>query len=333
MSRPDFLCVGMQKAATGTLWRFLGQDDRFWMPMVKELSHFNHGSLKQNKVQQGRKLFRRFGGADRKKLANINSRRAARGRSMIEPADVGFVENYHRYLHNDGSDDDYLKLFSSTPQGKLTGDITPNYSGMSEDKIEHARRVLPHAHIILLLRNPVERLWSAYNMRLRHDLRDSEPGVNTRDDLDSLRRSAEVDMGLAEYINRPGVRGRSFPSVVYRKWRQVFGPASVHVVLFEDFIANQRQTVDELYPILRMPAPAAEVTASSGNAAAALPIYPLLRRDQADDARQPSVHKNQGTKMDISAQDRQLLEDFMAEEIDRSIELFGERFECWRPAK
>lgn len=322
MSKPDFLCVGMQKAATGTLWRFLSGDERFWMPMVKELSHFNHGSLKANKVEQGVKLYDRFAGANPRKLANINRRRSAKGRSAIELADVGFIENYHRYLHHGGTDADYLKLFASKPQGRLSGDITPNYSGMREDKIEHVRQVLPHAQIILLLRNPVERLWSAYNMRLRHDIRDSGPDADNLPDVDSIRNAAQAEMALQDYMHRPGVRGRSFPSVVYRKWSAVFGTGRVHVVLFEDFIANQQQTVDELHALL------VRDTAQFNRDDGSIPIYPLRAVDGG--AGQPAVHKNQGTKMEIGLRERELLEDYMAEEIERCIELFGERFIAWR---
>ena len=148
MGKPDFLCVGMQKAGTGSLWKFLSNDSRFWMPMVKELAHFNRGSLKEKKLQRARNYHDRFSDAGWIKRALINRRRAARGQKPVSRADVGFAENYYSYLLNNRTDEDYLKLFSTVPPGKLTGDITPNYSGIREDKIEHGRHGIGAAAVV-----------------------------------------------------------------------------------------------------------------------------------------------------------------------------------------
>lgn len=333
MSKPDFLCVGLQKAGTGTLWKFLSRDDRFWMPKIKELSHFNKDSLKQRKIHKAEKIYGKFGGVNRIGLAFRNLKLRAKGRRLIEPADVEFLENYKRYLHNKRSDEDYQKLFSGTPSGRLTGDITPNYSGMGDAKIERAKNLLPHAHIILMLRNPVERLWSAYNMRLRHDIRDGSTNADDQFDLDKINQASETEMGLEDYINRPGVMRRSFPSGVYKNWSRVFGAERVHVVLFEDFIHNQQQTVDELYQCLRTgeSGNSAASDASTDRASATIPIYPRrVIQDKARAATQKAEHKNRGVKLELSADDRRLLEEFMADEIEASIDLFGDRMTCWR---
>ena len=84
----------MQKAGTGSLWKILSQDNRFWMPMVKELAHFNRGSLKQKKIQRARNYYDRFAGAGWIRRAIINRRRTRKGQKPVTVADVGFAENY-----------------------------------------------------------------------------------------------------------------------------------------------------------------------------------------------------------------------------------------------
>ena len=323
----------MQKAGTGTLWQILSRDDRFWMPMVKELAHFNSNSLKPRTIQKARNLQDKFANLPRRKLANKNRRREAKGLLPILQADIDFARNYYPYLLNNRQDQEYLQLFGGAPDGKLTGDITPNYSGMRADKIEHTRTVLPQAHIILLLRNPVERLWSAYNMRLRHDIRDSNADAEDMHDLETIAQASKADMGLEEYIHRVGVKGRSFPSRIYTKWSNVYGAGRVHVVLFEDFISNQKQTVDELYQRLRSEtqATAAATTVSPGNTNGIIPLLPRQpTAEKPGETAQSSMHKNKGTKMDLGVRERQILEDFMAEEIELCIDLFGDRLNGWR---
>ena len=40
-ARPDFLCIGAQKAGTGWLYEQLREHPDFWMPPLKELHYFD----------------------------------------------------------------------------------------------------------------------------------------------------------------------------------------------------------------------------------------------------------------------------------------------------
>jgi len=42
--KPDFLCIGAQKSGTTWLYHNLGLHPQIWLPIVKELHHFNRPS-------------------------------------------------------------------------------------------------------------------------------------------------------------------------------------------------------------------------------------------------------------------------------------------------
>jgi hypothetical protein len=54
---------------------------------------------------------------------------------------------------------EYAALFA--PAGaRRTGDITPNYGALRSGRIRFIQRLMPHARLLLILRNPIERAWS-----------------------------------------------------------------------------------------------------------------------------------------------------------------------------
>lgn len=57
----------------------------------------------------------------------------------------------------------YKRLF---PENKIGVDISPIYCELSPPEVEHVRVVAPDARIIIMLRNPLEQLWSHSRMIL-----------------------------------------------------------------------------------------------------------------------------------------------------------------------
>jgi len=55
-----------------------------------------------------------------------------------------------------------------SPAEKYSGDITPGYSTLDARGVAFARKVLPnHCKTFIILRNPIERAWSAIKMNYR----------------------------------------------------------------------------------------------------------------------------------------------------------------------
>ncbi len=152
---PDFICIGAQKSGTSWLhWNLLWHPDTA-MPPEKEVNFFYPvvpSALK-------RLLFSKFVSIDEQW-----SIRYEKLKNAWKVRDKNFSFGwYARYLYCVRSISQYVKLFPK-PDNKITGDISPAYIGLSEHQIKKICQKLPNTKIIFLVRNPVERAWSAFKM-------------------------------------------------------------------------------------------------------------------------------------------------------------------------
>ena len=201
-SGPDFLCVGAQKGGTGWLYEQLRSHPDFWMPPLKELHYFD-------------RLWR----SPRAKRRSEGRIRVARQTARDE-RDLRFLELMEAEAKNPEIDlERYAELFS----GKgplLSGDITPGYSTLEEEMIGQIARRFSGAKIVFLARDPVERAWSHLSMWVRHGTID--PFLSG--DLERI----------TQYLLRPEVQRRSYPSKIVGRWRRHVGPEFFRVYFFDD---------------------------------------------------------------------------------------------------
>ena len=153
---PSFLCIGAQKAGTSWLFAQLQSHPKVWMPPMKELQYFNHLYVPEHRAWTSWHIRQ---GAARALEYHV-------GRD--EAPDFGYV----RYLADLGSrelftDGWYRRAFERpAAQGKLVGEITPEYSTIPEAGIRHLRALLGAVRIIYLIRAPVSRALSQLQMNL-----------------------------------------------------------------------------------------------------------------------------------------------------------------------
>src|SRR5262245_32141542 len=138
-ARPDFLCVGAQKAGTSWLYRQLEPHPDFWMPPVKELHYLD--SLNRTK----RRLSPRS--KDERDTCFLESIKDLSKRSHID------LDSYGRLFRHKGS--------------LLSGDISPAYSTLTDEIIERVVDHFPNLKVVFLARDPVERAWSQLSMGVR----------------------------------------------------------------------------------------------------------------------------------------------------------------------
>lgn len=133
---PDFFCIGAQKAGTTWLFDRLSRNPLTWIPAIKEVDHFSEMYVADTKV---------WARAQReKKLVDCNT-----------PPEMEAV------MGGLGKDDTaYGRLYAAAPPACRTGDFSPEYMLLPAAAIAHIRRLSPHAKIILLVRDHVERFWS-----------------------------------------------------------------------------------------------------------------------------------------------------------------------------
>ena len=178
---PSFLCIGAQKAGTSWLYAQLQSHPEVWMPPVKELQYFNHLYVPEHRAWTTWHI--RQGAA--KALGFHHARH--------EPPDFGYV----RYLADLAStdlftDDWYLRAFDRpAANGKLVGEITPEYSTIPEAGIRHLRGLLGAVKVIYLLREPLGRALSQLRMNAaRHGLTGLSEAVGSSSPTSGTSRTA-----------------------------------------------------------------------------------------------------------------------------------------------
>jgi len=153
--KPDFLCIGAQKAGTTWLYQALRQHPQVRMPPIKEIHYFDRG-----KRPYAFDLLAKDAPTRRRFLRWL--------RDGLRSSRAGWSEALWniRFFCLPRSDRWYAALFP--PRGDLlAGDITPGYARMGQDKVAHVQRLLPDAKIIYLLRDPLDRAWSQAAMYFR----------------------------------------------------------------------------------------------------------------------------------------------------------------------
>lgn len=156
---PDFLGIGAQKAGTTWLHVHLSRHPDIWLPPEKELHYFDE------KVDWRCTTIPRLLFSDR--LPFVRWRRHVRrglSRSRRGQHQTGLLRWQLRYLFRRPTPNWYRSLFENAG-GRVSGEFTPVYAGIDPDHIDRAAEVIPDAKIIFIMRNPIERAWSAAVMR------------------------------------------------------------------------------------------------------------------------------------------------------------------------
>ena len=193
---PDFLCVGAQKAGTSWLYRQLEPHPDFWMPPVKELHYLD--LLNRTKRFQAPRC------EDERDASFVENMKNLSGRFYLD------LEHYGRLFQHKGT--------------RLSGDISPAYSTLSDEIIERVVDYFPNLKVVFLARDPVERAWSQLSMGVRLGM------ISPFDPTDA----EEVIRNLLN----PGVLIRSHPSKIVARWKRYVRPENFRVYFFDDLKEN-----------------------------------------------------------------------------------------------
>ncbi|NNG00367.1 MAG: sulfotransferase [Desulfobacteraceae bacterium] len=156
---PIFMCIGAQKAGTTWLYANLAKLPDVALPPLKEIHYFDEIYRKVNTS-----FFARVSAQEGmnkwwwKEKLNVSYRRVAKSKN------IAHARWYLRYFFSPRNFNWYERLFK-TPAGKISGDITPDYCILDKETIQFIHERYPQLKIIYLIRNPVDRAWSALKMR------------------------------------------------------------------------------------------------------------------------------------------------------------------------
>jgi len=196
-ARPDFLCIGAQKAGTSWLYHQLNSHPDFWMPPLKELHYFDQMSCSRH--------------PDRStwvKIAFRDQRDEAFVAGMETLCSTPFIERER-----------YGQLFAPKEE-LLSGDITPRYSTLPEEIIAMTMDYFPQLKVVFIARDPVERAWS-----------DLALGVKSGGLLPFDVSDHNV---VTQRLLHPDILMRSFPSMTVTRWRRHVPEEQMRVYFFDD---------------------------------------------------------------------------------------------------
>jgi hypothetical protein len=130
-----------------------------------------------------------------------------------------FLNNYSKGL------DWYREYFRGYPSELPLGEVDPNYFGADAAR-ERIAKDIPHAKIVVTLRDPVDRAYSSYRV---------------------MRRDAWTRVGFEETVaNNRIIRESSRYAHHLGKWRESFGNERVMVCLYDDLEKSPQSFLDAI---------------------------------------------------------------------------------------
>lgn len=207
----DFLGIGAQRAGTTWLYRCLGQHPQLYLPGTKEIHYFDRVAglgprfTKVRSVWSG--LFG-LGAAEREWRQRVGwtFQKSVRGRiSMATGREWLRAVSYH--LPGPKNDAWYRRQFAAGT-GRLKGEITPAYALLDDAGVRHVTRLFPEVKVIFLLREPLSRMLSQWQMVSRAS---RGPGLPPQVDPSRFFASAPVT-ARNDYLRTIDTWGSHVPS-------------------------------------------------------------------------------------------------------------------------
>jgi hypothetical protein len=278
---PDFLCIGQQRAGSTWLFDQLKFHPNLWLPPAKAL-HYLDG---------------RFPDATLLKAAvaascSIDAHGELSGARA--KSDRAFFAAVRAALNEPHSLDVYARLFRFKGE-RLAGEITPTYCNLDVDDVRSLLARFPFLKVILLVRDPIERLWSEVSDQVHS-------GILEPDVLSDPRR-------FERFLAASPASRQSFATHIAQTWLNAIADGEqVFMVCFDEIVTRPRAVLREVLSFLG--------------------VYPFFTGPLALD-----LNRKEGARKSVmpSAIRRVLISHF-AEELYASGEMFGGAAKSW-PAR
>jgi len=197
---PEFLIVGAAKSGTTSLYNYLNDFDDVFMPDLKEPKYITSTFLKS----------------------------PFQGKGDLE-VNRGITKSY----------EDYCNLFKGANEDQLKGEASADNLYYYEKSIPKIKETLGQPKIIILLRNPINRAFSAY-MHLRRDLRE------TMDFREAIGKESQRINNNFEFIWHYLAVGNYYEQV--KAFKENF--KDVKIILFDDLKSQPIKIIEEVRTFL-----------------------------------------------------------------------------------
>ena len=168
------------------------------------------------------------------------------------------------------SDEWYARLFrGAKAKGLVAGEITPAYATLDESVLRRIKRLNDNIKLIFVMRDPVERAWSAVNNAAKKGAADASSVEK------SIKRARES-----------GAAARSAYADTIKRLEAVFPASQVHYCFFEDLRDRPEALTSDLFSFLGVepvPPTPVQLPQAVNVAAGSKPIPPEFSRTMARD--------------------------------------------------
>jgi len=182
---PTFLVIGAAKSGTTSLYYYLKQHPKIFLPKIKEINYF---------AFKGQKA----------------------GRFWAKT-----LEEYEAY-------------FTDTGDFDVVGEVTPLYFS-TKGTPERIKKLIPNAKIIAILRNPIDRAYSHYNMYVRAGREN--------------RTVEEALMDINSVYTRVGFYFKNLS-----KYFALFDSKNIKILFFDELQSEPKKLMKALYEFLEVDA-------------------------------------------------------------------------------
>jgi len=141
----------------------------------------------------------------------------------------------------------YLQLFAEAGEARIVGEASPTYLADPEAP-RLIRNAVPHAKVLVSLRDPIERAYSHYLMMLNN-------GTARGTFLDEIKRGLALGENRSLALLRADV-GLYYPQV--ERFRSGFPDSQFKVLLFEEFSADVAGSLQQVLEFLGVEPPSSE---------------------------------------------------------------------------
>jgi hypothetical protein len=224
LALPNFLGIGAPQSGTTWLYENLRQHPEVWLTPHKEIHYFDkryHSRMTDDyfRMVLRNRMIRHF-----KALYDGN----------VSLSEILWEIHFWLGIRTNRW---YVSLFHPRP-GQIAGEITPTYMTLDINVIEEIKGLSPALKIILLMRNPLERVWSsAVKVLARQKNRP----------VDAVPESEFI-----AHFNRADINLRTDYLHALHNWESVFGSERIFVGFLDEIRQAPRDLVLHLYRFLEI---------------------------------------------------------------------------------
>ena len=232
---PDFIGIGMERAGTSWLFTQLASHPDIWVPPLKEIHYFDVID------PQAKFLDHRFSYHLKSRIkqkaapfCNTENRPEFSKNSYLE-----YILWDACYFTGHADIEWYKRLFSDRfTKNRISGEITPAYSNLTPDTIKIILSMNPDIKFFLMVRNPMQRLWSGVVHYFTH--------------IRKRNFSEVTEEEILKYLKESPATKRSDLYSILTSWQNTVSDDQLLIQAFEDIADKPENIIKQSYDFLNV---------------------------------------------------------------------------------